>query len=55
VVNGPGEARKADFGIAGGEGEGVVFVRGRPVKKVAEADLVEALFEEIGRVCGRAC
>jgi (E)-4-hydroxy-3-methylbut-2-enyl-diphosphate synthase len=47
VVNGPGEARKADFGIAGGEGEGVVFAQGRPVKKVAQADLVEALFAEI--------
>jgi (E)-4-hydroxy-3-methylbut-2-enyl-diphosphate synthase len=49
VVNGPGEARKADFGIAGGEGEGVVFARGRPVKKVAQAELVEALFGEIAR------
>ena len=47
VVNGPGEARKADFGIAGGDGEGVVFSQGRPVRKVAQADLVEALFEEI--------
>lgn len=46
-VNGPGEARKADFGIAGGEGEGVVFARGKPVRKVAEAELVEALFAEI--------
>ena len=49
VVNGPGEARKADFGIAGGEGEGVVFAEGRPVRKVAEADLVDALFAEIER------
>ncbi len=47
VVNGPGEARKADFGIAGGEGEGVVFAGGKPVRKVAEADLVDALFAEI--------
>lgn len=47
VVNGPGEARKADFGIAGGDGEGVVFAKGRPVRKVTEAELVEALFEEI--------
>lgn len=47
VVNGPGEARKADFGIAGGEGEGVVFAAGRPVKKVAEEALVDALFAEI--------
>lgn len=47
VVNGPGEARKADFGIAGGDGEGVVFSKGRPVRKVAQADLVDALFREI--------
>lgn len=47
IVNGPGEARKADFGIAGGGGEGVVFAHGRPVRKVAEGDLVEALFAEI--------
>jgi (E)-4-hydroxy-3-methylbut-2-enyl-diphosphate synthase len=47
VVNGPGEARKADFGIAGGGGEGVVFAQGKPVRKVAEADLIEALFAEI--------
>jgi (E)-4-hydroxy-3-methylbut-2-enyl-diphosphate synthase len=49
VVNGPGEARKADFGIAGGEGEGVVFAEGRPVRKVLQEDLVEALFQEITR------
>jgi (E)-4-hydroxy-3-methylbut-2-enyl-diphosphate synthase len=47
VVNGPGEARKADFGIAGGEGEGVVFAQGKPVRKVAQTYLVEALFAEI--------
>jgi len=47
VVNGPGEARKADFGIAGGEGEGVVFAAGRPVKRVAQEALVDALFAEI--------
>ena len=49
VVNGPGEARKADFGIAGGDGEGVVFAKGRPVRKVAEAELIDALFEEIAK------
>lgn len=47
IVNGPGEARKADFGIAGGDGDGVVFAKGRPVRKVTEAELVDALFEEI--------
>lgn len=55
VVNGPGEARKADFGIAGGDGEGVVFANGRPVRKVAEAGLVDALFEEIARSTSGAC
>jgi (E)-4-hydroxy-3-methylbut-2-enyl-diphosphate synthase len=55
VVNGPGEARKADFGIAGGDGEGVVFAKGRPVRKVAEAGLVDALFEEIARSAEGAC
>jgi (E)-4-hydroxy-3-methylbut-2-enyl-diphosphate synthase len=54
VVNGPGEARRADFGIAGGEGEGVVFAQGRPVRKVAEAELVDALFAEIARSMGAA-
>ena len=49
VVNGPGEARKADFGIAGGDGEGVVFAAGRPVRRVAQDALVEALFAEIAR------
>jgi (E)-4-hydroxy-3-methylbut-2-enyl-diphosphate synthase len=49
VVNGPGEARKADFGIAGGAGEGVVFAQGRPVRKVPQEQLVDALFEEIAR------
>jgi (E)-4-hydroxy-3-methylbut-2-enyl-diphosphate synthase len=52
IVNGPGEARKADFGIAGGEGEGVVFAQGRPVRKVPEEELVDALFAEISRRCG---
>lgn len=47
VVNGPGEARRADFGIAGGDGVGVVFAQGRPVRRVSQEALVEALFEEI--------
>ena len=47
VVNGPGEARKADYGIAGGDGEGVVFAGGRPVRKVTQACLVDALFDVI--------
>jgi len=48
VVNGPGEARKADFGIAGGDGEGVVFAAGRAVRRVPQEQLVDALFAEIG-------
>lgn len=48
VVNGPGEARDADVGVAAGKGVGLVFRHGEPVRKVAEADIVDALFEEIG-------
>ena len=52
VVNGPGEARGADLGIAGGEGEGVIFIKGEPVKKVDEEHLLDefrkVLMEYIG-------
>ncbi len=47
IVNGPGEARKAHFGIAGGVGEGVVFAAGRPIRKVSEEHLVDELFVAI--------
>jgi (E)-4-hydroxy-3-methylbut-2-enyl-diphosphate synthase len=47
VVNGPGEAREADLGIAGGKGEGLVFRRGEIIKKVPEAELLQALREEL--------
>jgi (E)-4-hydroxy-3-methylbut-2-enyl-diphosphate synthase len=47
VVNGPGEAREADIGIAGGEGVGVLFRKGRVVKKFPEDRLVEVLLEEV--------
>lgn len=47
VVNGPGEAREADFGIAGGKGEGLLFRHGEIVRKVAEAELADALVEEV--------
>ena len=43
VVNGPGEAREADYGIAGGKGEGLIFKKGEIVKKVKENRLVEEL------------
>lgn len=49
VVNGPGEARRADFGIAGGKGEGLVFANGEPIRKVPADELVDALFEEIDK------
>jgi (E)-4-hydroxy-3-methylbut-2-enyl-diphosphate synthase len=48
AVNGPGEARRADFGIAGGEGEGVLFRKGEIVKKVPMERLVDELFMLIG-------
>jgi len=41
VVNGPGEAREADFGLAGGKGEGLIFKKGEILKKVPEKDLVK--------------
>jgi (E)-4-hydroxy-3-methylbut-2-enyl-diphosphate synthase len=47
VVNGPGEARRADYGIAGGKNEGLIFVHGEPLKKVPAESLVDALFAEI--------
>lgn len=47
VVNGPGEAREADIGIAGGDGIGILFKKGKVVKKVPEEKLVEVLLEEI--------
>ncbi|MBE0434138.1 flavodoxin-dependent (E)-4-hydroxy-3-methylbut-2-enyl-diphosphate synthase [candidate division WOR-3 bacterium] len=47
VVNGPGEARDADFGIACGKGLGAVFVRGKEVRRVKEDKLVDTLFEVI--------
>ncbi len=47
VVNGPGEAREADVGIAGGEGYGVIFKRGKIIKKVREEEIVDSLMKEI--------
>ena len=49
VVNGPGEAREADIGIAGGRGVGILFKKGRVIRKVPEAELVEALLLGIDR------
>ncbi|AKX93804.1 4-hydroxy-3-methylbut-2-en-1-yl diphosphate synthase (flavodoxin) [Moorella thermoacetica] len=50
AVNGPGEARQADVGIAGGPGFGLLFRHGRPVRKVKEEDLARALVEEVKRL-----
>lgn len=50
VVNGPGEARGADVGIAGGNGEGLIFRKGEIVRKVPEVDLVNELFQEIDQI-----
>jgi (E)-4-hydroxy-3-methylbut-2-enyl-diphosphate synthase len=47
VVNGPGEAREADIGIAAGNGKGVIFKRGEIVRNVLEHEMVDALLEEI--------
>ena len=47
VVNGPGEAREADVGIAGGKNEGLVFRKGEIIRKVPESELVNELFKEI--------
>jgi (E)-4-hydroxy-3-methylbut-2-enyl-diphosphate synthase len=47
VVNGPGEAKEADIGIAGGRGQGILFKRGKVVEKLPEGDLVSRLLKEI--------
>src|SRR5262249_13155930 len=47
AVNGPGEAREADIGIAGGAGEGLLFRKGKVVRKVKESQIVDALIEEL--------
>jgi (E)-4-hydroxy-3-methylbut-2-enyl-diphosphate synthase len=53
VVNGPGEAREADVGIAGGKGVGLLFRRGEIIKKVPEAELIDELIAEIHKQCGQ--
>ena len=47
AVNGPGEAREADFGIAGGKGAGLLFRKGKVIRSVPEPELIDALMEEI--------
>ena len=50
VVNGPGEAREADIGIAGGDGCGLLFKKGEIIRKIPEADLLNELLKEIDRL-----
>ncbi len=50
VVNGPGEAREADLGVASGNGKGQIFVRGEIIKTVPESQIVETLIEEAMRI-----
>ncbi|KIX13598.1 flavodoxin-dependent (E)-4-hydroxy-3-methylbut-2-enyl-diphosphate synthase [Dethiosulfatarculus sandiegensis] len=47
VVNGPGEASHADVGLAGGRGQGIIFAKGKVIKKVPESDLVEAFMDQV--------
>lgn len=50
AVNGPGEARDADIGIAGGDGEGLLFKKGEIIKKIPQEHIVDILLEEIGKL-----
>ncbi len=50
AVNGPGEAREADIGVAGGKGVGIIFKKGKLYKKVAEADLLEVFMAELKKM-----
>ena len=47
IVNGPGEAREADIGIAGGDGVGLIFKKGQIIKKIPEEQLLPELLKEI--------
>jgi (E)-4-hydroxy-3-methylbut-2-enyl-diphosphate synthase len=49
VVNGPGEAREADFGIAGGKGSGLLFRKGKVIRSLRDDELLDALMQEIDR------
>jgi len=50
VVNGPGEAKEADIGIAGGRGQGILFKKGKFIKKIPEHKLADALVNEVKRL-----
>jgi (E)-4-hydroxy-3-methylbut-2-enyl-diphosphate synthase len=49
-VNGPGEAREADVGLAGGKGKAMLFVKGKVIKKVGPDEAVDALMEEVDKL-----
>lgn len=49
IVNGPGEARDADYGVAGGKDDGIIFAKGRELRKVHRDEIFDALFQEIGK------
>jgi (E)-4-hydroxy-3-methylbut-2-enyl-diphosphate synthase len=50
VVNGPGEAREADLGVASGNGKGQIFVKGEIIKTVPESEIVATLIAEANRI-----
>ena len=50
IVNGPGEAREADIGIAGGVGEALLFAHGQTLGKISEKDIIPALIAEIKKI-----
>ena len=53
AVNGIGEASHADFGITGAKDEGLIFANGKPLRKVKQGELVDALFAEIDKSLDR--
>ena len=53
VVNGPGEAKEADVGVAGGRGQGILFRKGKIIKKIPEDQLAEVLIKEVRDLAGR--
>ena len=50
VVNGPGEAIESDIGIAGGDGAGMLYIKGKPVKKVKEKEIVDVIVREVEKM-----
>ncbi|MFH0772331.1 MAG: flavodoxin-dependent (E)-4-hydroxy-3-methylbut-2-enyl-diphosphate synthase [Candidatus Omnitrophota bacterium] len=50
VVNGPGEAKEADLGIAAGKGSGFLFIKGKPVRKIKESEFVSAIIKEVKKI-----